>query len=86
MSAPASWRDRIKVHEAADLFPMMSDDELRELGDDLALLFGLQVPAVRVERGDKRFRCLIVGPADFCRLQEGSDALLVENADNLHRV
>ncbi len=35
MSAPASWRDRIKVHEAADLFPMMSDDELRELGEDI---------------------------------------------------
>src|SRR5215216_5780836 len=31
-----SWRDRISVHEAADLFPPMSDAELDELADDIA--------------------------------------------------
>ena len=30
-----SWRDVIKVHPAADLFPMMSPDELKELGEDI---------------------------------------------------
>src|SRR5262245_45537981 len=30
-----SWRDLIRVHPAADLFPMMSDDELRVLGKDI---------------------------------------------------
>jgi len=35
MSAPAKWRDRIKVHPAADLFPMMSDDELNALAKDI---------------------------------------------------
>jgi hypothetical protein len=30
-----TWRDRIKVHAAADLFPMMSDVELRDLGEDI---------------------------------------------------
>src|SRR5262249_25205209 len=30
-----SWRDHIKVHPAADLFPMMSEPELRELGEDI---------------------------------------------------
>ena len=30
-----SWRDHIKVHPAADLFPMMSESELRELGEDI---------------------------------------------------
>src|SRR5262245_45570416 len=30
-----SWRDVIKVHPAADLFPMMSEQELRELGEDI---------------------------------------------------
>jgi len=29
------WRDRIKVHPAADLFPMMSDVELDVLGADI---------------------------------------------------
>ena len=29
-----SWRDVINVHPAADLFPMMSPDELKTLGED----------------------------------------------------
>jgi ParB-like nuclease domain len=30
-----SWRDALPVHPAADLFPLMSPDELRELGEDI---------------------------------------------------
>ena len=30
-----SWRDVLPVHPAAELFPMMSDAELRELADDV---------------------------------------------------
>jgi hypothetical protein len=30
-----SWRDTIKVHPAADLFPLLGDAELRELADDI---------------------------------------------------
>jgi hypothetical protein len=30
-----NWRDQLKVHPAADLFPMMSEAELRELGEDI---------------------------------------------------
>src|SRR5262249_28467042 len=30
-----SWRDVLPVHPAADLFPMMSEAELRELGEDI---------------------------------------------------
>jgi hypothetical protein len=30
-----SWRDQIKLHPAADLFPMMSPDELKTLGEDI---------------------------------------------------
>ena len=38
-AAPAtptkSWRDAIKIYPAADLFPMMSPDELKTLGEDI---------------------------------------------------
>jgi ParB-like chromosome segregation protein Spo0J len=29
------WRDKFKVHPVADVFPMMSDAELRVLGEDI---------------------------------------------------
>jgi hypothetical protein len=32
----SSWRDVLPVHPAAELFPMMSQDELLELGKDIA--------------------------------------------------
>jgi hypothetical protein len=30
-----SWRDVLPIHPAAELFPLMSSDELRELGEDI---------------------------------------------------
>jgi hypothetical protein len=38
-----SWRDVIKVHPAADLFPTMTTDELRALGEDIKKN-GVRVP------------------------------------------
>ena len=32
---PTSWRDVVNIHAAADLFPMMSPDELKVLGEDI---------------------------------------------------
>jgi hypothetical protein len=32
---PKSWRDIWKVHPAADLFPMLPQDELKKLGEDI---------------------------------------------------
>jgi hypothetical protein len=40
-----SWRDVLAVHPAADLLPLMSPDELRELGEDIRAR-GLLVPIV----------------------------------------
>lgn len=40
---PKSWRDVLKVHPAADMFPMMSPDELVGLGNDI-IKNGMVVP------------------------------------------
>ena len=43
MKPTSDWRSVIKVHPAADLFPMMSPEELRALGEDIKMN-GLKVP------------------------------------------
>jgi hypothetical protein len=40
-----SWRDHIKVHPAADLFPLMSEAELRKTGENIKKS-GLTIPIV----------------------------------------
>ena len=41
----STWRERFTVHPAADVFPMMSDDELQKLGEDIKAN-GLQSPII----------------------------------------
>jgi ParB-like chromosome segregation protein Spo0J len=43
-----SWRDEISVHPATDIFPVLADQELAELGNDIKTN-GLKVPAVFYE-------------------------------------
>jgi hypothetical protein len=46
-SAPFNWRDHLKVHPAADLFPLMSETDpqaLKELAEDIRKNGGLQQP------------------------------------------
>jgi hypothetical protein len=48
------WRDQYRVHPAADVFPMMSDEELDALGEDIKAN-GLKVPiAFHIGTGNKR--------------------------------
>ena len=31
----SKWREKYEVHPAADVFPMMTDEELKDLGEDI---------------------------------------------------
>jgi hypothetical protein len=46
-----SWREQFNVHPAADVFPMMSDEELAALGEDIKKN-GQQVPILTWDGGD----------------------------------
>jgi hypothetical protein len=55
-----SWRDVLPVHPAADLFPLMSHDELIELGEDIKRN-GLTSPIVLWRADDNAVPCLLDG-------------------------
>jgi hypothetical protein len=62
VAAASSWRDVLPIHPAAELFPRLSPDELKTLGEDIKVN-GLQVPiVVRVEKlGDEWIYQLLDG-------------------------
>lgn len=50
-SQQPKWRDRLAIHPAAELFPLMSKEELRTLADDIKQN-GLRVPIVVLGEGN----------------------------------
>ena len=49
-SRRSTWRDTYKVHPAADVFPMMSEEDLDKLGDDIKAN-GLRNPIILDSHG-----------------------------------
>jgi hypothetical protein len=56
-----TWRDVIKVHPAADLFPMMSDAELDALGADIKKMGRLTSPIVFLIAHEREDHLLLDG-------------------------
>ena len=54
------WRDSIKIHPAADMFPMMSDGDLVALGEDIKRN-GLTSPIAGIDDDDARGFVLVDG-------------------------
>jgi hypothetical protein len=52
-----SWRNVLKIHPAADLFPVMQPDELKTLGDDVRA-HGMKVPIVLWHAQDDELQLL----------------------------
>jgi hypothetical protein len=66
-----SWRDVLPVHPAADLFPMMSESELRALGEDIKKN-GLRV-AVAVFKEQKHFPPVLLDGRNRLAAMEAAD-------------
>src|SRR5918996_6503771 len=74
MTEKRSWRDVVKVHPAADVFPLLAEDELRELGEDIKAN-GLKEPVVLWSPGSPADYGLTGHPLDSAFLLDGRNRL-----------
>jgi hypothetical protein len=89
------WRDKYKVHPAADVFPMMSDDELAALGEDIkkhGLKHAILVLEDSGEVIDGRNRLEAMERAGICQdpqlvypMDDGDDPVAFIISLNIHR-
>jgi ParB-like nuclease domain len=75
------WRDHIKVHPAADLFPMASDEELKHLADDIRKN-GMLNP-ITVITGDDGEWVLVDGRNRLAAVEQFSDERVLDDDGNV---
>jgi hypothetical protein len=82
--AAPSWRDVLPVHPAAELFPLLSDEERRELGEDIKAN-GLLTPVVPFRNnlldGRNRLDAMEVIGIKFTIWREDKNRFELETAD-----
>jgi DNA-binding Lrp family transcriptional regulator len=99
--ASKSWRDVLEIHSAAELFPMMSVDELQALGKDIkerGLLEGVALLDGKLLDGRIRFDAMEMVGINFvtgngmidwaifpCRNVQGVDPVTYVISKNIHR-
>jgi hypothetical protein len=69
------WRDKYKVHPAADVFPMMDEDELAQLGEDIKAN-GLREPMKLLRVGKAK-------PVDGIAHATTQDEVLIDGRNRL---
>ena len=75
-SASSSWRSTLPIHPAAELFPRMSPDELRALGEDI-IKNGLTSPIVLWQPDSKSQARLLDGSRlDAIEIATGSPVIV----------
>jgi hypothetical protein len=89
----SKWREKYKVHPAADVFPMMSDEELQKLGEDIkanGLISSITLQCCEDDvlldgrnRMEAMERCGIALP-EFFEIAEG-DPVAYVMSKNIHR-
>jgi hypothetical protein len=90
----SKWREKYKVHPAADVFPEMSDDELQKLGSDIQK-HGLREPVIFQVRPERLIdgrnpmeameRVGLNGSAKVIYLGQDKDPVAFIISKNIHR-
>jgi hypothetical protein len=82
MSAPLDWRKHLRVHPAAELFPPMSEAELKELTDDIKAR-GLRISIIKWKpRPESEYEALLDGRNRLDALA-AADLLVVNDKEQL---
>lgn len=79
----SGWRDRLPIHPAAEILPLMGEHELRELADDIKQ-HGLQEPVALYSVKNTKSYCLLDGRNRLDALELNGVELFRDGWSNKH--